>query len=418
MPGPGDVIAGKLQVIRRLGEGGMGAVYEVEHTITRHRRALKLLHAQYAQNPGVLARFLREASAAGRIGNEHIAETFDAGTLESGEPYLVMELLQGEPLSGVLQRRGGRLPLGELVDLVGQACEGIGAAHRKGIIHRDIKPDNLFVIERDGRPFVKVLDFGISKFDASLLGENGQPITREGTMLGTPYYMSPEQFRGEAGVDERADVYSLGVLLYECAAGVRPFDGATLPELMLRIAEGNPPSLAQLRPDLPPDFVQLVHRAFASDRARRPASVEELRLELLRASQGASPSGTVPAASGLASPVVGPSSAKPAPSRHRLLLGVVGAAALGAVALGAGRLVGSKDTPSREAPRRAEPPPEVVVVHEPPGPSAVPSASGSQVVPVASVAPTVAPVRSAVPVATGAGKATRAQQSGLGQNPY
>src|SRR6478736_3811029 len=145
---PGTVLAGKFRLVSRLGEGGMGSVYEIEHELTKHRRALKLLHKSMAAMPSIVERFLREASAAGRVGNPHIAETFDAGVLETGEPYLVMELLRGEPLSARIER--GPLLVQEVVDLIGQACVGVAAAHAAGIVHRDLKPDNLFIIDIDG----------------------------------------------------------------------------------------------------------------------------------------------------------------------------------------------------------------------------------------------------------------------------
>jgi serine/threonine-protein kinase len=269
----GTLIAGKLRVLRLLGMGGMGAVYEVEHELTKHRRALKMLHAQFRAYPTVIARFLREASAAGRIGNPHIIETFDAGELESGEPYLVMEYLEGETLSDLIGRKG-RLSVGELADLLSQACVGVQAAHDRGIVHRDLKPDNLFIITRDNKPFVKLLDFGVSKFDAELTG--GMGMTKEGATLGTPFYMPPEQVRGEKDIDARADVYALGVILYECASGKRPFEADTLPHLALLIHEGKPQPLEELRPDLPQGFADLVRRAMASDRKLRFGSAREL----------------------------------------------------------------------------------------------------------------------------------------------
>src|SRR5882672_4616958 len=168
----GTLVGGKLRILRLLGVGGMGAVYEIEHEITKHRRALKMLHAHFRAYPNVIARFLREASAAGRIGNPHIIETFDAGELESGEPYLVMEFLEGGTLSDLLGQKG-RLELTELADLCSQACVGVQAAHDCGIVHRDLKPDNLFIITRENKPFVKLLDFGVSKFDAELTGGMG-----------------------------------------------------------------------------------------------------------------------------------------------------------------------------------------------------------------------------------------------------
>jgi eukaryotic-like serine/threonine-protein kinase len=274
----GTVVAGKLRVMRLLGAGGMGAVYEVEHEFTKHRRALKLLHKEMLEHPHVVARFLREASAAGHIGNPHIVETFDAGRLETGEPYIVMELLHGETLAARLARKK-RLPLGELSDLVRQACDGVQAAHAAGIIHRDLKPDNLFLVERDGKTFVKILDFGISKFDATLTGAAG--TTKEGHALGTPYYMSPEQVNGDKDLDARTDVYALGVILYECATGERPFVADYLPKLAVLIHQGTPTPVTHVRPELPPAFGLVVARAMAKDRAQRYASAKELAEDLL-----------------------------------------------------------------------------------------------------------------------------------------
>jgi eukaryotic-like serine/threonine-protein kinase len=271
---PGTLVGGKLRIVRLLGTGGMGAVYEVEHELTKHRRALKLLHARYKVYPELIQRFLREASAAGRIGNPHIAETFDAGELESGDPYLVMELLKGETLADLLRRKQ-RLSISEAAELVRQACTGVQAAHDTGIVHRDLKPENLFVIERDHRPFVKILDFGISKFDPHLTGGE-MSTTREGTSLGTPLYMPPEQVRGDKRVDARADVYALGVILYECVTGRRPYEAETLAHLAVLIHEGHAEPLLKLRPDAPPTFAEVVHRAMANKPDLRFATAREL----------------------------------------------------------------------------------------------------------------------------------------------
>jgi len=274
----GTVVAGKLRIVRLLGMGGMGAVYEVEHAFTKHRRALKLLHPEMLEHPMVVARFLREASAAGHIGNAHIVETFDAGTLEGGEPYIVMEMLEGETLASRLEREQ-RLPVGELADLVRQACDGVQAAHAAGIVHRDLKPENLFVVQRDGKPFVKVLDFGISKFDRSLVsggGRDANASTKEGSSLGTPYYMSPEQVDGDKDLDARTDVYALGVILYECASGQRPYVAEALPKLAVLIHVGKPERLSGLRPELPRAFVDVVHKAMARDKGERFQTAAEL----------------------------------------------------------------------------------------------------------------------------------------------
>ena len=420
---PGTILAGKFRVVSRLGEGGMGSVYEIEHELTKHRRALKLLHQSMAAMPSVVERFLREASAAGRVGNPHIVETFDAGVLDSGEPYLVMEILRGEPLSARIAR--GPLPIAEVVDLVGQAAAGVHAAHNAGIVHRDLKPDNLFITEgADGRPFVKILDFGISKFDQQKTG--GLQLTQEGAALGTPYYMPPEQIRGEGSLDARADVYALGVILYECLSGVRPFDAETLAHLAILIHTGQPKPIAELRPDLPPGFAQLVASAMATDRGRRMHSADELRSALeqfgpigfrsqIRNSPLPPPS-MVPARSisppaashGLSTSAAGVSLRQPAATKSPAPVIAI-AATLGLVALGAagGGLwwyrshssaleitsaaplapsVGFAGPPG-EASRAAQP----SVTHEPPSPPVVPPAASPSVAPALSEPAPAAP---------------------------
>jgi serine/threonine protein kinase len=267
---PGSIIAGKFRVVRPLGVGGMGKVFEVEHQLTKHRRALKVLH------PGASAdsveRFVREASAAARIGNPHVAETFDAGTLESGAPYLLMELLDGETLEERLRRQGPIAP-GELATLIHQACEGMQAAHEAGIIHRDLKPGNLFIEVREGQPFLKILDFGISKFDESKTGAPG--ITQGDAVMGTPCYMSPEQ-TGGSPIDARTDIYALGVILYECACGQRPFQAASVQRLAVLIHTGRAIPLGQRAPSLPHVFCEIVARAMATRPDQRFESARAL----------------------------------------------------------------------------------------------------------------------------------------------
>jgi serine/threonine-protein kinase len=322
----GTILGGKFRVIRQIGIGGMGAVYEVEHTLTRHRRALKLLHSEMAEIPAIVTRFLREASAAGHIGNPHVVETFDAGQLDGGEPYIVMELLEGKTLAQLLEQ-SKVLGLLETCEILLQACDGVSAAHQSGIVHRDLKPENLFLL-KGARPFVKILDFGISKFDPALTGAQG--ITLDGSTLGTPFYMPPEQVRGDKSIDAQADIYSLGVILYECLAGARPFEADTLPHLAVLIAEGKyiPPRVK--RPELPADLDTVVARAMASDRSQRYRSVNELRAALagLRLSgvgpnSGISFGETLPAGSPGSNPPLGvtpshpplaePAAAAPAP---------------------------------------------------------------------------------------------------------
>jgi len=420
---PGTVLAGKFRVVSLLGEGGMGRVYEIEHELTKHRRALKLLHASMAAMPSVVERFLREASAAGRVGNPHIVETFDAGVLETGAPYLVMEMLRGRPLSARISE--GKMPLPEVVDLIGQAAAGVHAAHNAGIVHRDLKPDNLFITDgADGRPFVKILDFGISKFDPQKTG--GLQLTQEGAALGTPYYMPPEQIRGEGNIDARADVYALGVILYECLAGVRPFEADTLPQLAIMIHTGQPPPITVHRPELPADFVALVHGAMATDRARRIQSAGELKSLLERfGSVGfrseirhspLPPPSVVPAralstsAAGVslrpAPPSVAPSKA---PRSLPFVALSLGFGALAALAAGLWWVHGR--SAAADVSSVASQQPILSVTAPPPGVAPEPAPESSA--PAASAAPSVAPVLAGsapAPVVSSA----RAAQSGLG----
>lgn len=424
----------------------MGSVYEIEHEITKHRRALKMLHTAMAAIPSVVERFLREASAAGRVGNPHIAETFDAGVLETGEPYLVMELLRGEPLSARIAR--GQLLVHEVVDLVGQACVGITAAHAAGIVHRDLKPDNLFVIEVDGRPFVKILDFGISKFDANQTG--GLQLTKEGSAMGTPYYMSPEQIRGVSSLDARADVYALGVILYECLTGRRPFDADVLTHLAVLIHAGDHVPLEQLRHDLPPGFPELVRQAMASDREKRIPSADELRQKLERYGQvsfrtpthisaSMPPPSVVQARSvGLATSGIGVSMQTP-PAGQKSSKGVVIgiAAAVGLALVVGGGLVAMRSSGTSAAAGGAAPvtasaalgvSPEPPAVHPAAAASSAPSAAPAPALSITIATEKAQPPPSAIHSATaevrstpvpGAPRPGRSDQRGLARdNPF
>lgn len=282
-----QTLGGKYLVRRLIGVGGMGAVYEVEHVFTKRTGALKLLHSHYASVPEVALRFVREASAAGRIGNRHIVETIDAGTLPSGEPYIFMELLSGTPLREIIQRRG-KLELEEALQILVQATEGLESAHAAGIVHRDVKPDNLFVC--DGQPFIKVLDFGVSRFMTP--GDN-QKLTAEGAPIGTPYYMSPEQVVAKQDLDARTDVYSLGVVLYECLSGRLPFTAESLAALGIRIFEGKYAPLSEFVPNVPPELDAVVARALAVDPNQRYESMAAFRAALIEIQRLAMPADTL-----------------------------------------------------------------------------------------------------------------------------
>ncbi len=271
---PGQIIDNKYRIVRLIGEGGMGSVYEGENTLIARRVAIKVMHAAATQNEQALLRFEREAQAAGRIGSDHILEVLDLGRLENGDRYMVMEYLDGEPLSQRIERLG-RLSPEQIAKLMCQALKGLQAAHNAGIIHRDLKPDNIFILrEKAGRPdFVKIIDFGISKFSA--LGSD-MNMTRTGAVMGTPYYMSPEQAKGSSQVDPRSDVYAIGVIMYEAVTGRVPFDGNTFNELMFKIVLSEPPKLTEVVPDLDPRFVAIVNRAMARELDDRFASAAVL----------------------------------------------------------------------------------------------------------------------------------------------
>lgn len=261
----GQVIENKYRIVRLLGEGGMGAVYEGENIKIQRRVAIKVLHPGYSENKDVVSRFQREAQAAGRIGNDHILEVLDLGVLDDGSNFMVLEFLDGEPLASRIQRLGRMTPQ-QVAPLARQMFKGLQAAHTAGIVHRDLKPDNVFILkEKAGQPdFVKIIDFGISKFQP-LSGSEGMRMTSTGAVMGTPYYMSPEQASGSRDVDARSDLYTCGVILYECVTGRVPFDGETFNQLMFKIVLSEPPPLLEVVPDLDPAFASIIQKSMARD---------------------------------------------------------------------------------------------------------------------------------------------------------
>jgi serine/threonine-protein kinase len=268
-------------VIRsRLGEGGMGTVYLAEHPMFNRRVAVKILKRHFSEDAVLVERFRNEARAANAIEHPNIVEMLDMGTLDDGLPYLVMELLEGEPLSKRIGR--GRLPLHEALEIASQTASAVGAAHEKAIVHRDLKPDNLFLVEGRGKLQVKVLDFGIAKLKTEISG--GQLNTKDGVLMGTPPYMSPEQCVGLMDrVDHRTDIYTLGIILYEMLTGAPPFQSTGYgPVIAMHLNEPpRPPS--QLNPAIPAQVEAIILKALAKKPDERFATMEEMQAALASA---------------------------------------------------------------------------------------------------------------------------------------
>jgi eukaryotic-like serine/threonine-protein kinase len=274
----GDVLAGKYRVERVLGAGGMGVVVAAHHLGLDTKVAIKLLLPEMLDQEEVVARFAREARAAARITNEHVARVFDVGALEDGAPYMVMEFLDGSDLSEWLKRRGP-LPVPEAVDFVLQACEAVAEAHAAGIVHRDLKPANLFCVRRsDGSLFIKVLDFGISKLTTT--GAQSAAMTATAALMGTPFYMSPEQMDSARVVDGRTDIWALGIVLFELLTGDRPFGGQTMPEICLSIATHPAPRIRQQRPDVLPSVEAAILKCLEKQRSERFSTIGEMAAAL------------------------------------------------------------------------------------------------------------------------------------------
>ncbi|APR80271.1 Serine/threonine protein kinase [Minicystis rosea] len=276
----GTTIGGKYAVVRQLGEGGMGAVYEARHTGTGRRVAIKVITGSL--EPELLARFEIEAKAAGAIESEHIAQVLDVGRDEAlGVPFMVMEFLVGEDLSHLFARLGP-IPSDLALRIGVQACLGLEKAHAQGIVHRDVKPANLFLTERDaGELRVKVLDFGIAKVTAGELEaptQKGSPLTRMGAFIGSPFYMSPEQTRGNRALDHRTDIWSLGIVLYQALAGRTPFeDAASIGDFVASVCTTPPPPIRTFAPWVEPAIALAVERALVIDPAGRYQSAAEMR---------------------------------------------------------------------------------------------------------------------------------------------
>ena len=275
LPEPGDVLVGKYRVEAILRRGGMGAVFAGHHLVLDQRVAVKVLLASAAKEESTVERFLFEAQASARLASEHVARVMDAGELENGLPFLVMEYLDGCDLAELLTLNGPLPPM-ELADYALQALAGISHAHAADIIHRDLKPSNLFLALRaDGTHAIKILDFGISKSTSADASGKYKSLTGK-QVLGSPAYMSPEQVRSARTVDVRSDIWSLGVVMYELLTGVIPFDGDGVGEILAAILDANATPPHDRNPDIPLGLSQAVMRCLRRDREERFVDVAQV----------------------------------------------------------------------------------------------------------------------------------------------
>jgi eukaryotic-like serine/threonine-protein kinase len=388
----GSTVAGKYRVDRMIGRGGMGAVFQAANLAIGKRVALKFLDHEAARNREACQRFQREAEAAGMAESAHIVQIFDSGATESGLPFLVMELLTGEDLRARL-RREGRLSVPAALGIVSQVLRALLCAHEAGIVHRDLKPDNVFLCARDDDPsFVKIVDFGISKVAHSRPADT---LTRRGTVLGTAFYMSPEQAQSFADIDGRTDLFSVGAILFEMLAGTPPHVAPTYEAVLIAICTQDAVDVRTHAPEVPAAVAALVTRALQREREQRFQSAREF-LSAIAALEGSL------AQDGSAWTTLSSSSHRAArPARRRFGTWVAGiVAALFGFALTAYFVVRGNESslPSQETARSA--------------PSAVQSATLSPVVlPVAS-AVHVAPTSSARSPAAGSPRRVSAPKSG------
>ena len=271
----GKSIAGRYILRALVGHGGMGAVYEAEHLGLGKRVAIKFIDQEFATDERIVARFAREARAMSAIESAHIVTVLDAGS-EDGRPFLVMELLRGEDL-GQRLRRTSRVPVPEAMHIVAQVLKGLAKAHAAGIVHRDLKPDNVFLTKSDTDPlFAKIVDFGVSKIERPRDKTSPLALTGRGTVLGTPFYMCPEQAQAMPDVDGRADIYSVGAILFECLSGRPPHTGETYEQVILSICMREAPDLRAIEPSISPEIASFVGRALSRDRADRFPTAERM----------------------------------------------------------------------------------------------------------------------------------------------
>jgi hypothetical protein len=323
------LVGGKYQLVKLIGRGGMGSVWEARHASLGTPSAIKFIEAEYANSAEARSRFDKEAKAAATIQSKHAIQIYDHGVTEDGKPYIVMELLTGEPLDKRIERLG-QLTLQDTAKILQHVSRGLSRAHERGIIHRDLKPENIFIVRNtdDDEEIAKVLDFGIAKIQNSPHSPGITSSTKTGAVLGTPFYMSPEQARGLRNVDHRTDVWSLGVIAFKCVTGRLPFDGESVGDLLVKICTAPIPIPSHFVPGLPQAFDTWFMRALEREPERRFSNVTELSEHLAFAAgiggRGATPmphaggqpmSATIAAASGAGgNGMHGPSGA---PGQHR-----------------------------------------------------------------------------------------------------
>ncbi len=293
----GTLLLDRYRLLKKLGEGGMGTVYLAEHVTIKKRCAIKLLNPEYAHKEELVQRFLQEARAASMIAHENVVEITDFGAAPNGSVFFVMEMLVGEDLSDTIKREAP-MPWSRVAPIALQICRALGAAHSKGIVHRDMKPENCFRVDRHGNAdFIKVLDFGIAKVTSDDPDGTGGRLTSTGMIFGTPTYMSPEQAQGQR-VDLRSDIYALGVILYELLTGKVPFSADNFMGILTKHMFDDPPAPSVAAPNagISPEVEAIVLKCLQKDRAFRFQTMEELGAAILAVGTGASPVTVVPEA--------------------------------------------------------------------------------------------------------------------------
>jgi serine/threonine-protein kinase len=277
----GEVLASKYRLEELLGSGGMGHVYRAVNEHVGRAVAIKVLRQEHAQNAQIVERFLREARAANLVRHPHVVDVLDIGREDGGAPFIVQELLEGEDLSQLVTRRGGKLPLEEVITLLSPVIDAVAEAHHKGVVHRDIKPENVFLVKSPRGPIPKLLDFGISKITAPDLR-----ATEVGVMMGTPAYMAPEQIQGSREADPRSDVWALGVMFFELIAGRMPFEAQDAPQLFFLIATKDAPTLLDVQATVTREISRIVERCLRRQPGERYPTASELARDLKHVMDG------------------------------------------------------------------------------------------------------------------------------------